>query len=281
MNALVDLDNAPGNAGNVKKQLEEAVKAVEDKPSKAPQNTDTGVPEKYQGKSLEDVIKMHQNAETRMGELGNEVGQYKTLTDKLLDLKRSEDLVKGGAAPDEVQPEYTPITQDDLLDNPTEAIGGAIKEALTQEARKQEEKDRQEAATAEATEFGNAHPDANAIVNSAEFQAWIQESPSRSILAQQAGAGSYASAGALLSEYKGLKANNSDDNGDTGESDNLQAARAASTESTGSSQAGDGPTGKKYRRLDLIRLQLEDPEAYADPAFQAEIMKAYAEKRVI
>ncbi len=42
------------------------------------------IPEKYAGKSLEDVIEMHQNAERVLGKQGMEVGEQRKLIESLI-----------------------------------------------------------------------------------------------------------------------------------------------------------------------------------------------------
>jgi hypothetical protein len=85
---------------------------------------------------------------------------------------------------------------------------------------------------------------------------------------------------ALLKEWKASQSSQESTEVTDKEADHLKEARKASTESAGQSSTPDAPKGKVYRRLDLIRLKLEDPEAYADESFQREIIKAYAEGRV-
>jgi hypothetical protein len=58
-----------------------------------------------------------------------------------------------------------------------------------------------------------------------------------------------------------------------------EGARKASLEG-GSGNDAAAPTGKVYRRADLIRLKMEKPQVYEDPGFQAEILLAYAQGRV-
>ena len=59
---------------------------TDDKPAAAAEVTE--VPEKYKGKSTEDVIDMHQNAEKRLGEIQNELGTMRGLVTDLSSLQR-------------------------------------------------------------------------------------------------------------------------------------------------------------------------------------------------
>jgi hypothetical protein len=255
------------------------------------------VPEKYRGKSLTEVIEMHRNAESELGRKGNELNQFKRMTDSLLDLdtKRRNDLVKGGATEDEIEEMALPeISSTELLENPTQALAKVLDARDKTTESKRTQKEQADAAAEIQAKFVEAHPDADVIANSPEFIEWVAQSNSRSLLGYHASRGDLVSGDALLSEWKAL---NSDTATDTTEEDQatednvtvtrnvqddpgLAAARRATTESTGQSQTTDAPVGKIYRRLDLIRLKLTDPEAYGDEGFQREIMKAYAEGRV-
>ena len=123
---LVDLENEVGNVDRVRKQLTEAVATPQ---APEPEATDEPKePQKYQGKTREEIIEMHRNAERKIGQTGNELGQYKQLTDQLLDLKRRDDLSSQGV---EVEEEPLPkITSEEILDDPDAAIEKAVEARL-------------------------------------------------------------------------------------------------------------------------------------------------------
>ena len=58
------------------------------------------VPNKYKGKSIDDVIKMHQEAEKLIGKQAQEVGEVRKLADDLIKQTLSKP-----TAPTEVEPE--------------------------------------------------------------------------------------------------------------------------------------------------------------------------------
>jgi hypothetical protein len=84
----------------------------------------------------------------------------------------------------------------------------------------------------------------------------------------------YDSANELLSTYKqlkGVKAKQTTDAGETQRKSNLKAASV--------DVGGSGESGKRvYRRADLIRLKMTDPDRYE--ALSGEIMQAYQDGRV-
>jgi hypothetical protein len=119
------------------------------------------------------------------------------------------------------------------------------------------------------------HPDFVQIVQDQDFVNWVKSSPIRIGLHTKADAEyDYDSANELLTTYKqlrGVKAKQTNEAGETQRKSNLKAATV--------DVGGTGESGKKvYRRADLIRLKMLDPNRY--DALSDEIMAAYAEGRV-
>ena len=46
-----------------------------------PQDTEDDIPEKYKGKSVKDIVRMHQEAERAIGKQGSEVGELRRIVD--------------------------------------------------------------------------------------------------------------------------------------------------------------------------------------------------------
>lgn len=274
---IVDLDNDEADIENLKKDLLEASDPDAENDEDVAEEGEDELPEKYRGKSLEDVIKMHQNAESELGRKGNELGQYMSLTDQLLQLKRAEDLQKGGASSIASDDPDIEISTDELLDNPKAALDKLVNARIEQYNRNREQQDAQRTMQERMTAFQKRHPDAQEITSRAEFREWVEGSPSRQLAASHAAQGDLDIGDALLSEWKALQ---EQELAEKGKRKAMAEAKKAGTERRGSSKVSDAPTGKTYKRLDLIRLKLQDPEAYGDPSFQEEIMRAYAEGRV-
>jgi hypothetical protein len=119
------------------------------------------------------------------------------------------------------------------------------------------------------------HPDFSNIVQDPEFAEWVKQSPIRlGLYAKADSEFDYDSANELLSTYKQLKAVKTQQVKDTGNTVLKQNLKAASVDS-----GGTGESSKRvYRRADLIRLRMNDPDRYA--ALEDEIMLAYSEGRV-
>ena len=77
------------------------------------------IPEKYAGKTLEDVIEMHQNAERVLGKQGMEVGQQRKLIESLS--------ANQYQAPETSQPKEEPVPfEEQFYADPANAVNSAI-----------------------------------------------------------------------------------------------------------------------------------------------------------
>lgn len=74
------------------------------------------IPEKYKGKSAQEIIKMHQEAEKLIGKQAQEVGEVRKLADDLI----KQNLSQGKPAATEVEPEV------DFFEDPQKAIRNSI-----------------------------------------------------------------------------------------------------------------------------------------------------------
>jgi len=267
-----------GNLSQIEKDLGEAVtlaqpqakaKVVESKVQ-----DDEQLPDKYRGKSAKDIAEMHMNAESALGRMANDLGTQRKLTDRLLDLKRDDDLSRNTPP--------SKLTRAELLesDDPTPVLDKFVEARVSRVQNETNERLSRMEQSLAATTFAAKHPDYGTLANDREFITWAQATSYRTRLAAQAvQQNDWMAADELLSEYKAQKPRKPADDLETDSP--LEAARVAALESgsTAEKSAG-GKAGKIYRRTDLIRLRTENPEAYYSDDFQAVILKAYAEKRV-
>jgi len=218
------------------------------------------VPDKYRGKELSDIIKMHQEAEKLIGK--QEVGEVRKLADELIKQNLS-----GNRQNAEVEPEI------DFFEDPKKAVQNTIDrhpDVLAARQASQEFKKMQI-----QQKLSTEHPDFGQIVQDQEFVDWVKSSPIRlGLYAKADGEYDFDSANELLSTYKQLKGVKTKQTSDAGEATRKQNLKAASVDT-----GGTGETGKRvYRRADLIRLKMTDPQRYE--ALSDEIMTAYQEGRV-
>lgn len=220
------------------------------------------VPSKYKGKSIEDVIKMHQEAEKLIGKQAQEVGEVRKLADDLIKQTLSKP-----TAPTEVEPEI------DFFEDPKKAVNKTLEThpdilAARQAAQEMKKMQIQHRLVTE-------HPDFQQIVQDAGFAEWVKQSPVRLQLYSKADSEyDFDSANELLSTYKALKNIQQQKQVEQAKKVTESSLKAAAVDT-----GGTGETSKRvYRRADLIRLRMTDPERYN--ALENEIMAAYAEGRV-
>ena len=220
------------------------------------------LPEKYREKSLDEIVKMHQEAEKLIGKQAQEVGEVRKLADELI----KQNLGSRQQTRQE-EPEV------DFFENPQKAVQRTVDNhpdilaarQVTQEMRRAQIQQR----------LAQEHPDFGDIAKDQDFANWVKSSPIRTNIFEQADSGyDFDSANELLSTYKQLRTVKSKQVSDEGE-----VTRKQNLKAVGVDVGGSGESSKKvYRRADLIRLKMQDPNRY--DALSDEIMAAYQEGRV-
>lgn len=253
---LVDEEETQGNFDQVEHETEQPKEQV------VVEDTKPTVPEKYQGKSVDDIIRMHQEAEKLIGKQAQEVGEVRKLAD---------DLIKQN-----LQSTHKPIVEEpevDFFEDPQKAVLNTVNKHPDVLAAKQATQEFKRMNIQQ--KLAATHPDFQQVVQDAGFAEWVKQSPVRmGLYAKADGEYDFDSANELLSTYKQLK--------------QVQTAKVAAVDNTARQQSlkaasvdvgGTGESSKKiYRRADLIQLRMRDPERYE--ALQPEIMAAYAEGRI-
>lgn len=237
--------------------------------AEAEESTEYVVPDKFAGKSPEEIIESYQNLEKELGRKAQEVGELRKLSDSFLQAELNRN--QSQSTPKQETKEE-PI---DFYDDPNKAVNQAIENhPKFQEFQRFQA---QQAQAAAKTQLETTHPDYADIVQDSKFREWVQGSKIRQQLFQAADAYNYDAANELLSTWKDrAMINKTQEVNQAAEAERKAALKAGRTESTSSSGSTGG--GKTYRRADLIRLKMEDPMKYE--SMQDEIYAAYAEGRV-
>jgi hypothetical protein len=223
------------------------------------------IPSKYVGKSIEDIVAMHQEAEKLIGRQGQEIGEVRKLADELIKSTFKKEKPVEESVDDDT----------DFFVDPKKAIDRAIESHP--KIKQAEEKAADYEKQRNYQLLKSEHPDMHEVVESDDFIEWVAKSKIRKDLYTRADANFDFDAGnELLSLYKELKGIRKEQTADVAEiketaDRNLKKASV----SAGSSQ--EAPK-KIYRRADLMKLLSTDPDRY--DAMQDEIMRAYAEGRV-
>lgn len=266
MAELIELQ--PEDEGNLANFDTPAPEAPAQEADNAPVANESAIPDKYKGKSLEEIVKMHQEAEKLIGRQAQEVGEVRKLADDLI--KQQLNTTKQDTQPSAVDNEI------DYFADPDKAVNHAVENnPIVRQLKEQAEQQiRQQNAAQLQTKF----PNFQEIVQSDDFTNWIKASRVRLDLFVKANNFDLDAAEELLETYttiKGIKAKQVDDSLVKGE----EQKRTQQLRSAAVQKGGTGEVSKPvYKRVDLIRLRMQDPQRYND--MQDEIMQAYNEGRV-
>ena len=226
---------------------------------------ETSLPDKYQGKSLEDIVKMHQEAEKLLGRQSSEVGELRKVVDDYISTQ-----TQSAPQPQHVEPE----DDIDYFTDPQAAVNRAIENhPKIREAEEYSSNYKKQSALAE---LNNKHPDMQDILGDPKFADWIKASKIRTQLFVAADQEYDAdSADELFSLWKERK-QVVQQTANVEKQERKQQLKAANTGNARGS--AEGTRKKVYRRADIIKLMRTDPERYQ--SLSEEILTAYAEGRV-
>ena len=231
----------------------------------ATQEPESTVPDKYQGKSIEEIVQMHQEAEKLVGRQSSEVGELRKIVDDFIKTKAEE-------TKQEISPNNDLDDEVDFFENPKEAIAKAV-------AGSTEMKQMQEILAAQKQQevlgkISAKHPDYMEVIQDPAFGEWVKSSTVRVELLQRADNYDFNAADELLTVWSERKevVNKAKE---VNEQDRKQQRKAATTGGKGS---GEPISRKIYKRSDIVQLMISDPERYK--ANVDEFDRAYREGRV-
>jgi hypothetical protein len=268
-----DLNEAIASPAEVK-----TVEAVAATTSKKPDH----VPDKFwnvdKGElDVEKLVSSYTNLESTYGRMANDLGTQRKLTDRLLDLKRAEDLRTNGDASTQTA-QAVEVKGTELLDDPAGVITRVVNHTIQQRDQQNAQQTLEQQQAARFAKFQTDHPDFNDVAQSTEFKTWVEASPSRKRAGGYASRGDVDAADDLLTEYKAGKKVVTQTNT---EQAGIDAARNAALEtSTSAGKSTTGKSGKIYRRVDLLELKQRNSDLYYSDDYQKEILAAYNEGRV-
>jgi hypothetical protein len=226
------------------------------------------LPSKYKGKSLSDIVRMHQEAEKLIGRQAQEVGEVRKLADELIKRQLNSPKDEGKATKED---------EIDFFADPDTAVAKKIEKHPAILEAKEQTRQLKEMQT--MSRLQQEFPDFQATVNDPAFADWVKSSSIRlQLFARAHSEFDFDSAAELLGTWKYVKPKAEPVKQSNAEVKKQQqaAVQQATVDVGGATQAVSST--KVYRRADLIRLQLEDPDRYIQ--LQPEIMAAYAEGRV-
>jgi len=221
---------------------------------------DVEIPEKFKGKSLEDVVKSYQELEQAHGRQSHEVGELRRMADTVLK-ERSKPKV---TSDDEDTLDATSV---DIYEDPNKFVAAEVEKSLKPIKQHLEQVERENV----TRRLEEAHPDFRDVTADPGFLDWVNQDAYRIRQYDEANTGhDFYAANNLLSTFKAVQAIK------------LEADRVKKEEQLKDASMTTGTTGqtskKIYNRAALIALQNSDPARYA--SLQDEIMLAYREGRV-
>ena len=245
--------------------IENEVDEIQQEKVEQPQTEEPTVPEKYQGKSLEEVVQMHQEAEKLLGRQSSEVGELRKVVD---------DYISQSITTSAPQQYVEPEDDIDYFTDPQAAVNRAIENHP--KIREAEQYSAQYKKQTSLSMLQSKHPEMQDILNDPKFAEWIKASKIRTQLFVQADQGYDAdSADELFTLWKERKTV-AQQTASVEKQARKQSLKAANTGNARGS--AEGSRKKVYRRADIIKLMKNDPDRYQ--ALSDEIMAAYAEGRV-
>jgi len=227
------------------------------------------VPEKYKGKSVEDLVQMHQELEKFSGKQSTEVGELRKVVDDYIQTQLSTQ-----QAPQQQQYQDDNDDDVDFFVDPKTAVSRAIdNHPKIKEAQAYTQQYKQQATLAQ---LKSSHPEMEQILQDPKFAEWIKGSKVRTQLFVQADQQyDYDAANELFSLWK----ERSQVVQQTAQAEREARKSSVKTASTGNARGtAEGSRRKVYRRADIIKLMRTDPERYQ--SMSDELLKAYAEGRV-
>ena len=242
---------------------EQQVQKTEDKPDPM-----ANVPEKYRGKTPEEILQIALEQDRFIGKQAEEVGFARQMVKQALE--------RAGNPPKEEKPKPNDLDEIDFLADPQTAVKRAIESHPEVKAAKelaiQVRRDQMQ------SKVRQAHADVDQVVADPEFAQWVQASPARMMLLQHAENNFDASAAdEILSNFKLHKQVKS-----AQQTQAQQEIRQAQQQNLRAAQVDGGTRvetgGKKYRRAD-VREIMKDPARYG--ALGDEILRLYVEGRIV
>ena len=264
--ALIDseLDDVGSfdDINETQQQQQQATAAEQTQNEVAAEKPPSKVPDKYSGKSLEEIVQMHQEAEKLIGRQAQEVGEVRKLADELLKQQLSSNKA---AIPEE--------NEIDFFEDPKKAVLQAVEKHPDVLAAKQAAQQLKQMQTQAMLQ--KKHPDFAEVVQDGEFIEWVKASPVRLDMYSKADSNfDFQSADELLSTFKQIRTVKTQQATTAAKDTITKSLKAAAVDVGGTGESSQ----KTYRRADLIRLRMNDPARYE--ALQPEIMAAYAAGRV-
>ncbi len=143
---------------------------VQEEEQVTPEPQEPTIPDKYKGKTAEELVQMHQEAEKLLGRQSSEVGELRKVVDTYIQTQLTDNNQEAPNQAEEV----------DFFTDPNKAVDLAIQNHP--KIKEAEELTKQYKASTALSELQRKHPDMQQILQDANFAEWIKASPVRTRL---------------------------------------------------------------------------------------------------
>ena len=264
-------DYARKQEDELETEIQEASEASE---SRQAENS-VEIPERFKDKSIEDVIKSYTELEKAYSRQGNDLGEYRKLSEQLLALESA-----GGSKETETQSED--ISIDALYDDPK----GTIEKVVSQRVSGLEQQIQQERFNERLKQMNSKYDGWQEEVRTPEFVNWVQEwanTPVRQRLVMQGDQGDLdAAEEVLLSYYE--KKQLAQQARQSERKAKRDADLAKGTLESGSPDSPESETTFSRKKLLDLRIRAKQGDRKATEFLkdnQLDIARAYAEGRLV
>jgi len=255
-------DDTETHALEQQETFEAPTETTDEQPQQQPEND---IPEKYRGKSVQEIVQMHQEAEKLLGRQSSEVGELRKVVDSYIQTQLEQK---------QAPKEETVDEELDFFSDPNGSVSKMIERHP--KIKEAEEYTQQYKRSIALAELQQKHPDMQQILQDNKFAEWIKSSNIRTQLFVQADQQyDHEAADELFSLWKDRQATVKQ----TAQAEKAGRKEAVKAANTGNARGNpDASVKKVYRRADIIKLMREDPARYEQ--LSDEIFRAYQEGRV-
>lgn len=259
--------------GQYEREQDEALKTAQDALDKElgdVKDTSGAIPEKFRGKSLDEVIAIAETLERKASRLGNEVGQLRQLRAQVELEPR--------------KPEKKEVNVDALLENPSEAVETIVSQSS--EVQRLRQTVDQISSDSAKREFETAHPEYAKDLENEDFIEWALKNPIRRTLAQAADRYDFVAARELWSMWD--ERNDLVGSAEKQKKEAKEAVRERKLRD-GTLESGTGnstETKKVFSRREIRDIKTRALQGHQksidivnDPEWNTAVMAAYVEKR--
>lgn len=207
------------------------------------------LPERFRNKSREEIAESFVQLEEKFNSRNDTIGSLRRQVDELVALETVRQ-----AQPVQEE-EVTPVTVDDIYENPEEAISKVVERTSS---KKIEDLERQVAQSNQALalrEFESKHPGWREDAMSEEFQAWVNASGYRQRLREQADKYDFDAANDLFEMYYDSQSGSDGNHGSAEEAARREKQLQDAELESGGAEAYD--LEPKFSRQDIIQKKIE------------------------